>query len=89
MKINYKDKEIDVPEFVSLGINGSELKLKLDDYREKFIYHRIAGNWDIDFIFNEKTKKLFSHYPSMPHLHNIELISITKEKHDKDNKGYI
>ena len=67
------------PIYVSLG--GSALKLNGDRY------YRVAGAWETDYkVVNGF---LLSEIPAHKHIHNVELVAISKEQWEEGNRGYI
>ena len=85
------------PRYVRL--NNSALRYKSNknlpyDWSDKKInpcYYRDAGNWEVEFRYDENLNKWFSvcKHRDMPWLHDVELIPITKKEWLNDNKGYI
>jgi hypothetical protein len=61
--------------------NGLHMRLKNGEY------YRDGGLWSTGFkIVGDK---IYSVFPSMPRLHNKELIECTEEEWLEDNKGYV
>jgi hypothetical protein len=54
-------------------------------------YIRLAGSWAVHYKRDRKGV-LRIHEPKneqLKHLHRVRLIEVSKEHHDRDNKGYL
>jgi hypothetical protein len=70
---------MELPKFVSL----KETTLRLT--KEK-TYYRDAGEWGIEFECRDG--KIFSVFPEVTNLHNVELKFVTEQEYIEDNGSY-
>jgi hypothetical protein len=49
-------------------------------------YYRAAGAWEVGAVL--RGGKVISQ-STHPHLHEIQMVEVSQEEHDRDNKGYI
>lgn len=78
------------PEFVLL--HRTAMRLVQKDFMWEplpgYTYRRDNWRWDLRW-FEERDGKLYSIMPTMPELHNVELIPITEEEWSKDNNAVL